>query len=163
MICLRGTKTLGHSIEPEMTSGSPFRGSIRHNQHVLSTTNDAVTERALFRKLRQEPDVAPRVSRSMRGNRREQTSPEETLAFQLRQRSVRSYRRNMKALPGSPDFVFVGLRVAVQVHGCFWHRCPNVWLIEFRAVMWNTGQRSSLQTWNATNVLLRSLNRSGIW
>lgn len=27
-------------------------------------------------------------------------------------------------LPGKPDLVFVGARVAVFLDGCFWHRCP---------------------------------------
>lgn len=29
-----------------------------------------------------------------------------------------------KALPGRPDLVFTGARVAVFVDGCFWHSCP---------------------------------------
>lgn len=28
-------------------------------------------------------------------------------------------------LPGKPDLVFVGPRVAVFVDGCFWHGCPS--------------------------------------
>lgn len=28
-------------------------------------------------------------------------------------------------LPGRPDIVFPGRRLAVFVHGCFWHRHPN--------------------------------------
>jgi DNA mismatch endonuclease, patch repair protein len=31
------------------------------------------------------------------------------------------YRLNDKQLPGKPDLVFPGRRVAVFVHGCFWH------------------------------------------
>ncbi len=31
-------------------------------------------------------------------------------------------RRNFKDLPGSPDFVLPNPRVAIFVHGCFWHR-----------------------------------------
>ena len=30
----------------------------------------------------------------------------------------------VNALPGRPDFVYRRSRVAVFVHGCFWHRCP---------------------------------------
>lgn len=29
------------------------------------------------------------------------------------------------ALPGTPDFVFYEQKVAVFVHGCFWHGCPR--------------------------------------
>jgi DNA mismatch endonuclease (patch repair protein) len=31
------------------------------------------------------------------------------------------YRLHRKGLPGSPDLVFPRFRVAVFVHGCFWH------------------------------------------
>jgi DNA mismatch endonuclease, patch repair protein len=32
--------------------------------------------------------------------------------------------RTTKALPGKPDIVFPGARLAVFVDGCFWHGCP---------------------------------------
>lgn len=37
------------------------------------------------------------------------------------------YRLNRKDLPGSPDIVLPGRRLAVFVHGCFWHGhdCPR--------------------------------------
>lgn len=31
------------------------------------------------------------------------------------------YRLNRKDLPGSPDIVMPGRRLAIFVHGCFWH------------------------------------------
>lgn len=31
------------------------------------------------------------------------------------------YRLNRKDLPGSPDVVMAGRRLAIFVHGCFWH------------------------------------------
>lgn len=31
---------------------------------------------------------------------------------------------NVRAMPGTPDVVLPGLRIAVFAHGCFWHRCP---------------------------------------
>lgn len=33
------------------------------------------------------------------------------------------YRLGWK-LPGKPDLVFVGAKVAVFIDGCFWHACP---------------------------------------
>lgn len=33
------------------------------------------------------------------------------------------YRLGRK-LPGKPDLVFVGAKVAVFIDGCFWHACP---------------------------------------
>lgn len=35
------------------------------------------------------------------------------------------FRLHRKDLPGSPDLVFPRHRVAVFVHGCFWHRHPG--------------------------------------
>ncbi len=32
------------------------------------------------------------------------------------------YRLHSKDLPGKPDLVFPGVRKAIFVHGCFWHR-----------------------------------------
>lgn len=37
---------------------------------------------------------------------------------------VRGYRRQHR-LPGRPDLAFTRLRLAVFLHGCFWHRCPT--------------------------------------
>lgn len=36
---------------------------------------------------------------------------------------VRGYRVQA-TLPGRPDLVFPSQRIAVFVHGCYWHRCP---------------------------------------
>lgn len=35
---------------------------------------------------------------------------------------ARGYRCNLK-LPGRPDLAFPAIRLAVFVHGCFWHGC----------------------------------------
>ncbi len=35
------------------------------------------------------------------------------------------YRLHDSRLPGSPDLVFCGRKMAVFVHGCFWHRHEN--------------------------------------
>ena len=35
------------------------------------------------------------------------------------------FRLHRKDLPGRPDLVFPKYRVALFVHGCFWHRHPN--------------------------------------
>jgi len=32
------------------------------------------------------------------------------------------FRLHVRKLPGSPDLVFPGRKVALFVHGCFWHR-----------------------------------------
>jgi len=48
----------------------------------------------------------------------------------------RLYRRN---LPGTPDLVFPKYRVALFVHGCFWHRhegCPKAYMPKSRVDFW---------------------------
>ena len=42
----------------------------------------------------------------------------------FREFQVKGWRRRQK-LPGNPDFVFWGAKVAVFVDGCFWHGCPR--------------------------------------
>lgn len=52
--------------------------------------------------------------------RRKDTAPELALRSALHRRGLR-FRKNVKTLPGSPDIVFVGRRLAVFVDGNFWH------------------------------------------
>jgi DNA mismatch endonuclease, patch repair protein len=61
----------------------------------------------------------------MRANKARDTGPELSLRKELWRIGVRGYRLHLKKVPGRPDIAFIGLRVAVFVHGCFWHRCPN--------------------------------------
>jgi|TARA_B110000116_G_C16737642_1_gene536881 DNA mismatch endonuclease (patch repair protein) len=35
------------------------------------------------------------------------------------------YRKNYKKLPGRPDIVFIKKKIAIFVHGCFWHQHKN--------------------------------------
>jgi len=48
------------------------------------------------------------------------TRPEKTVRALLRASGIR-YRLNVPTLPGRPDVVVPKLRVAIFVHGCFWH------------------------------------------
>jgi DNA mismatch endonuclease, patch repair protein len=50
--------------------------------------------------------------------------PEKNLRKALFARGYR-YRLHAKNLPGRPDFIFPGAKVAVFVNGCFWHRHPG--------------------------------------
>ncbi len=52
------------------------------------------------------------------------TSPEHTVAQLLRKLKVK-YRRNVKSLPGQPDFVIPSAKAIIFVHGCFWHNHSN--------------------------------------
>ena len=80
--------------------------------------------------MRREPkrpfSTSPERSRIMRAVGRRDTRPERMLQSSLRRLRLR-FSKNSRHLPGSPDIVFRESRVAVFVHGCFWHRhkrCP---------------------------------------
>lgn len=53
--------------------------------------------------------------------RQSRTTPEERVAAALRDLGL-AYRRNVKSLPGKPDFANRSKGWAIQVHGCFWHQ-----------------------------------------
>ena len=55
--------------------------------------------------------------------------PETLLATALKEQSV-WFERNVKELPGKPDFLvrldpYHQVSLVVFVHGCFWHCCPR--------------------------------------
>lgn len=56
----------------------------------------------------------------MRAVRSSNTGPERSVAALLKRLNLRA-RRNCAALPGSPDFVVNKVKLAIFVHGCFWH------------------------------------------
>jgi DNA mismatch endonuclease (patch repair protein) len=60
----------------------------------------------------------------MRGNTSTGTVAEARLERAMQARGLNDYVTNASDLPGSPDFVFPTQKLAVFVHGCFWHRCP---------------------------------------
>lgn len=63
----------------------------------------------------------------MRRVRRRDTTPEKRVRAALRALGWIGYRLDRGDLPGRPDVAFVGRRVAIFVHGCFWHghECPR--------------------------------------
>jgi len=67
-------------------------------------------------------DVYSREKRSavMRRVKGKDTSPELTVRKALTALGAR-YRLHRKDLPGKPDVVLPGRRLAIFVHGCFWH------------------------------------------
>ena len=64
----------------------------------------------------------------MRANRNGHTKPEVELRSELHCRGFR-FRKGLPVEAGyvkvRPDVVFVRVRVAVFVDGCFWHSCPD--------------------------------------
>jgi DNA mismatch endonuclease, patch repair protein len=77
-------------------------------------------------------------SENMRRIRSRDTSPERRLRRLLHKAGLR-YRICSAKLPGKPDIVFTRWRIAVFVHGCFWHQhesCPRATLPNTRRDYW---------------------------
>ncbi|HEL4236075.1 TPA: DNA mismatch endonuclease Vsr [Stenotrophomonas maltophilia] len=64
---------------------------------------------------------ASKRSEMMSGIRGKDTRPEMIVRKYLHSSGLR-YRLHCVDLPGKPDLVMRGRRVAIFVHGCFWHR-----------------------------------------
>ena len=62
----------------------------------------------------------PATSARMAGIRQKETKIETAVAMVLRDLGLH-YRKNVKRLPGSPDFANRSARWAIFVNGCFWH------------------------------------------
>ena len=60
----------------------------------------------------------------MKRVRQARTAPEDAVAALLRAQGI-AYRRNVRGLPGSPDFANVARGFAIFVNGCFWHAHRN--------------------------------------
>ena len=98
-------------------------------------------------------------SRTMRAVRSRDTAPEMAVRRFLHAAGLR-YRLHDRRLPGVPDLVFPSRRVALFVHGCFWHRHPGCryastpksrqeyWLPKFKAnVERDAKKKPSCESW----------------
>jgi len=67
------------------------------------------------------------------------TSPERAVRSAVFKAGFR-YRLHARALPGSPDLSFSRYRIAVFVHGCFWHGhdCPRGKRPQTNVSFWQT-------------------------
>ncbi|HRD45234.1 MAG TPA: DNA mismatch endonuclease Vsr [Caulobacter sp.] len=63
------------------------------------------------------PEKRSAVMRRVKGR---DTGPEMTVRRLLTKLGAR-YRLHRKDLPGNPDIVMPGRRLAIFIHGCFWH------------------------------------------
>jgi DNA mismatch endonuclease (patch repair protein) len=77
----------------------------------------------------------PEVSARMRLVKTSRTKPEVETARTLRALRLK-FRRNVRSLPGTPDFVLPDHGVAIFVHGCFWHGCPRCFRGTKRNAAW---------------------------
>lgn len=53
------------------------------------------------------------------------TKPELHFRKALWHAGMKGYRLHYKKAPGKPDIAFPGRKLAIFVHGCYWHRCPH--------------------------------------
>jgi DNA mismatch endonuclease (patch repair protein) len=72
---------------------------------------------------KETPAERSAIMRAVKGR---DTSPEIAVRAMLR-RFASGYRLHRKDVPGNPDIAFVGRKLAIFVHGCFWHGhdCPR--------------------------------------
>lgn len=72
------------------------------------------------------PAASSEVTRRvMQSNKSTGTNPELQLLSLVRGADLRGYRKNYREIPGKPDIYFPRKRLAIYMHGCFWHRCPH--------------------------------------
>lgn len=68
--------------------------------------------------------IDPARSAQMRLIKASDTKPELIVRKALHKAGLR-YRLHARDLPGKPDIIFRGDRVAIFIHGCFWHQHPD--------------------------------------
>ncbi|MFC1513468.1 very short patch repair endonuclease [candidate division KSB1 bacterium] len=64
------------------------------------------------------------ISRTMSAIKGKNTKPELLLRKALYHNGLSGYRLHWKKAPGRPDICYPGKKLAIFVHGCYWHRCP---------------------------------------
>jgi DNA mismatch endonuclease (patch repair protein) len=97
---------------------SPEGPSVSEKEPSTEASGSSPTRRSRPKPL--DAAVAAQMSRMPRRD----TKPELQIRRLLHARGLR-YRVDDKRLPGRPDIVFAGARLAVFVDGCFWHACPE--------------------------------------
>lgn len=87
-------------------------------------THDLMKNKRYIRDKRSPTPSSPITSKVMSSIRAKNTKPELAIRKRLWSIGIRGYRIHYD-IQGRPDIAFVNRRLAVFIHGCFWHRCPN--------------------------------------
>ncbi|WP_100253296.1 very short patch repair endonuclease [Methylobacterium sp. UNC300MFChir4.1] len=104
-------------------------------------------------------DAHESTRRVMRANKARGTKPELLVRRSLHSLGYR-FRLHRRDLPGSPDIVLPRHRVAIQVHGCFWHQhegCRHANLPRSRTAYWHPKLARNVERDVRTNAALRAL------
>jgi DNA mismatch endonuclease (patch repair protein) len=94
-------------------------------------------------------DIVDRQRRSaiMSRIRARDTAPELAVRRTAHRMGFR-FRLYRKDLPGRPDLAFIKRRLAIFVHGCFWHRhsgCSNATMPKTRTEFWRRKFQSNIE------------------
>lgn len=100
-----------------------------------------------------------RRSKLMAGIRGRDTTPE-LMVRRIAHRMGLRFRLHRRDLPGRPDLVFPKHRLAVFVHGCFWHRhegCRHASTPKSRIAFWTEKFAANVERDARQEVALRTL------
>lgn len=104
-------------------------------------------------------------SRMMSGIRGKNSKPELMVRRALFASGYR-YRLHQSALPGSPDIVMSGRKIAIFVHGCFWHLhegCRYAKLPATRPDFWKTKLHGNVERDCLSTVKLQLMGWRVLW
>lgn len=108
--------------------------------------------------MSRRPDgrVSEARSRNMAAIRGKDTKPEMLVRRALHAAGFR-YRLHPEGLPGRPDIVLPKYRLAILVHGCFWHKhhCPAFVWPRTRAKFWREKIEDNVRRDQAAKLALR--------
>jgi len=96
-------------------------------------------------------------SRAMSRIRSRETQPELTLRRGLREAGLLGYRLHVKRLPGNPDVVWIGRKVAVFVDGAFFHGHPSAYTPGKSGEYWDLKIARNVARDRASDEALREL------
>ena len=106
-------------------------------------------------------DLAKR-SEMMAGIKSKNTRPEMVVRKFLHSQGFR-YRLHSRKLPGSPDLILPKYKIAIFVHGCFWHRhvgCKYATNPSSNAERWAAKFHGNIERDAKNEVALRALGWS---
>ena len=109
--------------------------------------------------MRAPPPSSEAVARVMRGNVSRNTRPERAVRGALVALGVSDFKVNYDVHGHEVDIAFPKTRVALFVHGCFWHGCPicRIPVPRSHSRYWETKIRGNrIRDRTTTNTLRRS-------